>query len=204
MLLVVGGHSRNIGKTSVAAGLIAALPEFQWTALKITQFGHGMCSATGEACACQLEPRCSYAISEECAPNHSDSGRFLAAGARRAFWVRTARGSLTCAMPAVRELIAESPNVIVESNSILDFLTPDLYLAVLDFGTPDFKASSLRFLSQASAVVVIDRGNPEPLWRGVAPGLWKSNRRFHAVPPEYVSGDLAEFVRQRLAIAAKR
>ena len=29
MLVVVGGHSRNIGKTSIAAGLIRALPEFQ-------------------------------------------------------------------------------------------------------------------------------------------------------------------------------
>ena len=33
MLVVVGGHSRNVGKTSVAAGLIAATRELGWTAL---------------------------------------------------------------------------------------------------------------------------------------------------------------------------
>ena len=44
MLVVVGGHSRNIGKTSVAAGLIRHLRDRQWTALKITQYGHGVCS----------------------------------------------------------------------------------------------------------------------------------------------------------------
>ena len=51
-IVVVGGHSRNIGKTSVVAGLIAALPELRWTAVKITQYGHGICSANGEACDC--------------------------------------------------------------------------------------------------------------------------------------------------------
>src|SRR6266436_1909073 len=35
-IIVVGGHTRNIGKTSVVAGLIAALPEMHWTAFKVT------------------------------------------------------------------------------------------------------------------------------------------------------------------------
>src|SRR5262245_7461432 len=51
-IVVIGGHSRSVGKTSVVAGLIAALPEFNWTALKITQFGHGICSADGKPCDC--------------------------------------------------------------------------------------------------------------------------------------------------------
>ncbi len=46
-IVVVGGHSRNVGKTSVVAGLIAALPEFQFAAMKITQYGHGICAADG-------------------------------------------------------------------------------------------------------------------------------------------------------------
>ncbi|HEX4605395.1 MAG TPA: hypothetical protein VH724_15450, partial [Candidatus Angelobacter sp.] len=54
-LVVIGGHSRSVGKTSVVAGLIAALPEFNWTALKITQFGHGICSADGKPCDCATE-----------------------------------------------------------------------------------------------------------------------------------------------------
>ena len=36
MLLVVGGHSRNIGKTSVVEGLIRRFRQKKWTALKIT------------------------------------------------------------------------------------------------------------------------------------------------------------------------
>ena len=40
-LVVIGGHSRSVGKTSVVAGIIAALPDFHWIAVKITQYGHG-------------------------------------------------------------------------------------------------------------------------------------------------------------------
>ena len=50
--IVIGGQTRNIGKTSVVAGLIAALRERQWTAVKITQYGHGICSADGVPCDC--------------------------------------------------------------------------------------------------------------------------------------------------------
>ncbi len=43
-IVVVGGHSRSVGKTSVVANLIARLPQLNWTACKITQFGHGFCT----------------------------------------------------------------------------------------------------------------------------------------------------------------
>jgi hypothetical protein len=56
MLVAVGGHSRNIGKTSVVASLIRALPQWNWTAMKITQFGHGVCSVSGKGCDCSLAP----------------------------------------------------------------------------------------------------------------------------------------------------
>ena len=39
-LIVIGGHSRGVGKTSVVSELIAALPEYNWMAMKITQHRH--------------------------------------------------------------------------------------------------------------------------------------------------------------------
>src|SRR5271156_121877 len=126
-LIVVGGHSRSVGKTSVVAGLIAALPEFHWTAMKITQYGHGICSANGKLCDCATDDH-SWAVSEERdRSGESDTSRFLVAGAARAFWVRTEQGRLAEAMPALRQRLEHSRNVIVESNSVLKFLRPDLY-----------------------------------------------------------------------------
>jgi hypothetical protein len=206
MLIVVGGHSRNIGKTSVVAGIIQALPQFDWTAMKITQFGHGICSASGKDCDCCLASEHPYAIAQERHPGHSDTGRFLAAGARRSFWVRTATGQLANALPAVREVCAASRNLIVESNSIVEFLTPDLYLVVLDFAQGDFKASSRRFLGRADACVVIERGIergiPEALWNGVPRDSWEGKPRFAVRPPQYVTPALAAFVNGRVLAGA--
>jgi hypothetical protein len=200
MLLVVGGHSRNIGKTSVVAGLIAALPEIHWKALKITQYGHSVCSRDGEACECTVvDPEHPFAISEEHdAASGTDTGRFLAAGARRAYWVRTSAGQLGNALPALRGLLETGEHVIVESNSILQFIKPDLYLVVLDFATGDFKPSSLQHLDRADAIIVVDRGVTQPEWSGVAPRLWESKPRFYVRPSQWVTEAITELVRERL------
>jgi hypothetical protein len=200
MLVAVGGHSRNIGKTSVVAGLIRTLPQWNWTAMKITQFGHGVCSVSGKNCDCCLQPEHAYAITQEAAPGPSDTGRFLAAGARSSYWVRTAMGQLACALPAIRKVLASSENLIVESNSIVQFLAPDdLYLVVLDGAQPDFKASSRRFLERADACVVIDRGEQEPLWTSVSRELWEKKPRFRVKPPQYTTVALSMFVDERVA-----
>src|ERR1700712_1471877 len=102
-VVVVGGHTRNIGKTSVVAGLIAAMVNRQWTAVKITQFGHGVCSANGQACGCETADH-TVAISEERSrTSGTDTARYLAAGAEKAFWVRTRQGQLAEAMPRLRK-----------------------------------------------------------------------------------------------------
>lgn len=182
--VVVGGHSRDIGKTSVVAGLVAALPERRWTAVKITQHGHGICSASNEPCGCVPEElECPYAISEELdACGSSDTARFLAAGARRSLWVRTPMGSLDAAMPALRQALAGEENVIIESNSVMAFLQPDLYLVVLDPAVEDFKESARQFLDRADAFILLDDGEPpvpnKPVFRA---------RRGQYLTPEIVA-----------------
>src|SRR5690242_18695109 len=143
-LIVVGGHSRSVGKTSVVAGLISALREYQWLAVKITQYGHGICSNHGGPCDCALDDQeHSFAINEERdRSGESDTSRFLIAGAARSLWARTRQGYLAEAMPDLRREIAKHENVIIESNSVLRFLRPDLYLTVLDPKNADFKDSA--------------------------------------------------------------
>ena len=193
-LVVVGGHARNVGKTSVVAGLIAALPEMRWTAVKITQYGHGICSADGAACDCATGDH-AWAITEEHdRSGESDSSRFLVAGAARSWWVRTRQGMLAEAMPALRERL--SGNVIVESNAVMKFLRPDVYLTVLNFGNADFKRSALEFLDRASAVL-LHQGADVPEWDGVSLKLMEGKPVFRIQPPEYVTPEVVEFVRMR-------
>jgi len=203
MLLVVGGHSRNIGKTSVVEGLIRKLRPEKWTALKITQYGHGVCSHHGEACGCETEPDHPFALSEEYEPSRTDSGRFLAAGAERSFWLRTPMGELARAKSTLAKIIGSGGNVIVESNSVVELVDPDVFLMVLDFGCEDFKPSSLRFMDRADAFIVIDRGINVPLWQDVARGIWDGKPQFAVKPPAYVTAAVCDFVRSRLSAAAR-
>jgi hypothetical protein len=196
-LVVVGGHSRNVGKTSVVAGLIAALPEFHWTAMKITQYGHSVCSQDGEPCHCATDDH-SWAISEEKErAGVTDTSRFLVAGAERVWWVRSQQGKLAEALPSLRRVLASAGNAILESNSIVKFMRPDIYLTVLDPATADFKQSAQEFLDRADAVIlhnVQGRAN----WQSVSLKPVENRPVFHIAPPEYITPEIVEFVRGKL------
>lgn len=194
-VIVVGGQTRNIGKTSVVAGLIARMPEMRWTAMKITQFGHGFCTADGKPCACQTADACVSLSVERDPASGTDTSRFVAAGAARSIWVRTRVGALSEAMPRLREELARAENAILESNSVLEFLDPDLYLTVMDPRAADFKESASRFLERADAVLLSGDGEPA----GPAGAA-----RFRVEAPEYVTDELVQWVRARLAAACRR
>jgi hypothetical protein len=211
-IVVVGGHTRNIGKTSVVAGLIAALPQMEWAAFKVTQFGHGICSANGEPCDCETDAHTVAVTEERCSESGTDSARFLAAGAVRSYWVRTRQGQLAEAMPRVRRELARAKNAILESNSIVRFLKPDLYMTVLDPTIRDFKPSAQYFLDRADAVLWSGRGlehtaipsHPSQEREGwgtqvaLLP-LLRSKPQFFVEAPMYINNELTKFVREKMA-----
>jgi hypothetical protein len=196
-IVVVGGHSRDVGKTSVVSGLIAAMPEMRWLAIKITQYGHGICSANGETCDCVTADH-SLAVSEERdRAGETDTSRFLVAGAERVLWVRTQQGMLAEAMPRVRAEIAKAQNVIIESNSVMRFLRPTLYVAVLDPSRADFKVSAREYLDRADALLLRSMGGV-PQWESVSLKPVQRKPFFEFKPPEYVPETFVSFVRDRI------
>lgn len=114
-IIVVGGSSRGAGKTALVCGLIATLPEFRWTAVKISTHDHGL-------------PK---PIWEETQPGQgTDTARYLAAGAHRALLVTAQPDELG---PIARQLLLDPEphtHTIFESNSILRHVEPDLCLIV--------------------------------------------------------------------------
>jgi molybdopterin-guanine dinucleotide biosynthesis protein len=202
-IVVVGGQTRNIGKTSVVAGLIASLPQMQWTAFKVTQFGHGICSANGEPCDCETDAHTVAVTEEHSSSSGTDSARFLAAGAVRSYWVRTRQGQLAEAMPRVRKELAQAKNAILESNSIVRFLKPDLYLTVLDPAIRDFKPSAQYFLDRADAVLWsgTQAAPDEPAWPTEWLVLLRGKPQFFVEAPHYTNDALTEFVRELLAVS---
>lgn len=185
-LIVIGGHTRTIGKTQLVCDIIAAFPETRWIAGKITQYGHGVCAQNGHDCDCAPDEHICAISWEHSAGTGTDSSRFLASGAQRSFWLRTKQGFLAEGLPILRQAIAEisasqsevenagdpenacKPTaLIVESNSLMQFVKPTLFFAVLDPAKEDFKDSARAALDRADALVI--RGNAitasgEPPW----------------------------------------
>jgi len=201
-ILVIGGNCRKVGKTSVVAGLIAALPGFHWTAFKITEHRHGVRSADGKACD-DASADHSWAVEEKDRSGKSDTSRFLVAGAEHSWWVRTEPGCLEEAMPRIREILASTQYAIIESNSILRFLKPDLYLAVLDPQTPDFKASAQTFFDRADAVLLhmVEKAKGTA-WKHLSLKPVIDRPVFAIHPPSYVTPEIVDFVRARLALCS--
>jgi len=209
-LIVVGGHTRSIGKTQLVCDLIAALPEVNFIAGKITQYGHGVCAVNGEHCGCAPDEHARAFNWETSTTSGTDSARFLAAGARRAFWLRTKQGFLAEGMPVLRESLkavaADSGdtllNMIVESNSLLQFLKPALYLAVLDPRREDFKPTAQSVLDRADAFVVRrEIASATTSWPQVSAKLLHARRAFLQTEGEPVPPQLLDLVRDSVTQA---
>ena len=127
----------------------------------------------------------------------TDTSRFLVAGAKRSIWVRTRQGRLGEAMQDIERKIAGAENVIMESNSIIRFLRPDIYLTVLDAGTGDFKVSAREFLDRADAVIM-HKTETAANWDMVPVDRITGKPSFVIQPPPYVTDEIAAFVKGRL------
>jgi hypothetical protein len=161
-VIVVGGHTRSIGKTQLVCDIVSAFPKANWIAGKITQYGHGVCAQNGNNCDCAPDEHICAIEWESLPQSGTDSARFLAAGAKRSFWLRTKQGFLAEGLPLMREALKQtlsvaeqdSPPLILESNSLLQFLKPSLYFAVIDPAREDFKDSARVALDRADALVL--------------------------------------------------
>lgn len=143
-IVVVGGAAKDIGKTALTCAIIAALPEFAWTAVKIT--GHDYESVSGDAANRTV-------WKETRARQETDTGRYLMAGARRAFLVT--RVGAEVPIGEIRKALGGDRDVIFESNRIVDAVRPDVCLALIGSESPETKASFTRLLTAADAVVTL-------------------------------------------------
>ncbi|HLK03831.1 MAG TPA: hypothetical protein VKT53_05275 [Candidatus Acidoferrum sp.] len=206
-LIVVGGHTRSIGKTQLVCDLITALRDIRFTAGKITQYGHGVCAQNGEHCGCAPDEHSSAFEWETNAASGTDSSRFLAAGAARAFWLRTKQGYLAEGLPLLRDALKSeeretdsSPaNVLVESNSLLHFLKPSVYLAILDPLKEDFKPTAQSLLDRADAFILRHEfSRPVSPWPQISVKLLQGKPSFLQREGDPLPIGLLELVNQAL------
>jgi hypothetical protein len=227
-LIVVGGHTRTIGKTQLVCDIISAFPETRWIAGKITQYGHGVCAQNGHDCDCAPDEHICAISWEKCATTGTDSSRFLAAGAQRSFWLRTKQGFLAEGLPILRGVLQEisaeenlksnhrvgqSPAsdaptsiaqplaLIVESNALMQFVKPSLFFTVLAPAVEDFKDSARAALHRASALVIRGSGVTAagaPLWTNIPAKLLREKPSVNPAEGDPLPEPLEVLVRRAL------
>jgi hypothetical protein len=174
-IVVVGGSGRGAGKTALICGLIRALNEALWTAVKITSHAHG-----------HAEP-----IYEESTPGQeTDTGRYLDAGACRALLVTAHEDALGNVVQRIVSQHSAGGNVIFESNTVLHYLRPDLCLAV---------ATDLRGGHKPSFEIVERCMDATVTLAGHDHVIQGARIHFHLKSLERISAPMREWVRERLA-----
>jgi len=150
-IIAVGGSTRGAGKTTLVCGLIAALAEFRWVAVKISTDEHGL-------------PK---PIWEEKQPGWgSDTARYLSAGASRAFLASAAVGAHSDEpdLPALLDELwphfGRGTNFIFESNSIAHHVRADVCLMIhaipgRELPLPERKPSFVAAVGLADAMVAL-------------------------------------------------
>jgi hypothetical protein len=192
--IVVGGHSRKVGKTSVVAGLIAAFSRHPWTAVKISSHWHGGASANDD----EVHDDAFQIVEERDGAGSTDTSRFLAAGALRSIWVQVGKNGLEIAMQRLHPILQVNPFVIIESNSILRFIQPDLTIMTLRFDVAEFKESAREMLLRADAAVAIGCHSLVAPWQGIPAESLTRIPLFAATDIQTVPPSLVEWIQKRL------
>jgi molybdopterin-guanine dinucleotide biosynthesis protein len=135
-VIIVGGSGRNVGKTTLVCSLIGALPEYRFTAVKISSHDHGHPEPVWE---------------ETGSGEDTDTERYMAAGAQRALLVTALDDDFP--IRQIEAAVANHADVIFESNRILQSYKPDLCLAVLGDPLAEKKPSFDQFARRADAFV---------------------------------------------------
>ena len=147
-LIVVGGQTKHVGKTTLVCEIIRHFVSAHWTAAKITSHSH-----EPQECA-SVASGSGWTIWEQSASDlQTDTTRYLEAGAVRSLLVSAESESLSSACAALKVEISGNENAIVESTGGAELLASDLFLLVVNPGTEEIKASASEQLERAHALV---------------------------------------------------
>jgi len=153
-LIVVGGQCRKVGKTALIVDIIHATPDLHWTAVKITPHAESHCPVNGPDCRCGPTEHAFSILKEVDHSGRTGTSRYLLAGAQTSLWVQTKDDRVEDVLGPLAETLKQSENVIVESDALVKFWRPELFLMVLDSRMANFKSSAREVLPLVNAFVL--------------------------------------------------
>jgi len=183
-VLVICGSGRGAGKTAVGCALIAAMPELLWVVVKVSPHTHEASDGLWE----ELDSR-----------SGKDTGRYLAAGARRSFLVSNAQDlHATDLIVEARARASLCDGLLVESNRVAADVVRHrgeqaVTVAVLAGPEAEWKASLRECAGRVDALVLANGLSPEEF---ESPFLQKPV--FDLAHGQWSVPELVRFVRDRL------
>jgi len=161
-MIMIGATGRNTGKTAMACRLIKKfISSYTVIALKVTTIKEtdGKCPRGGEGCGVCSSLEGSYLLTEEGKDNpKKDTGKMLAAGAHKVYWLRVKKECLTKGIESFLKLVNNGPDkiIICESNSLRLAVEPGLFLINQNVCESSIKQSCQDVLSHQDSMIQFD------------------------------------------------
>ncbi len=152
IIIGIGGAHSGAGKTTIASLILKRLKG--WGAIKYTK-NSLYCSITDDL----------KILSEK----GKDTKRLLDSGAEKVLWVQSSFSELEEVLPMAVEMLSHLKGVLIEGNSAIEILEPDIVIFVSGIETGKSKKSSEKILRMAD-VIIFDKEPPQ--------GIPKNAKRF--------------------------
>jgi hypothetical protein len=156
-LIIVGGTGRNSGKTSFLCKLIekyqGVLP---FTGLKVSAIYPNEKELHGSH---PISPKHGIQIFRETnAVSEKDTSRMLQAGAREVWFVSAKDDKLEEALHKILKMVGKETILICESNSLVEFIQPGLFVMIKRIEHTPFKPRVLELEKYVDLVVNYEDG----------------------------------------------
>jgi molybdopterin-guanine dinucleotide biosynthesis protein len=153
-VVAVSGFSSNVGKTTLVCELLRALPG--WEAIKLTRGHYRSCGRDPAGCCVSDLLRDEPVVRSGREANYQvgkDTGRFWDAGASNVHWVIVKEDQVE---RGINEALGrvESDGVVIEGNSFLDYVNPDLAVMCARSEGGKVKPSARRALTKSDLVYI--------------------------------------------------
>lgn len=157
-MLMIGSSGSNVGKTELTCRLLQKLGSTrEIIGVKVTTIASTdqPCPRGGQGCGVCSAMEGEYHITEETdCDSGKDTGRLLAAGATKVYWLRVMRRQLHQGWAALAEIVGHDAVLICESNSLRQVVQPGLFLMVENADHEPWKASARQVRRDADGIVV--------------------------------------------------
>jgi hypothetical protein len=145
-IVTVSGFSSNVGKSALVCELLQRLAG--WEAIKVTRGHYRSCGRDPNGCCVSDLLKDEPVIRSGRAANYEsgkDTGMFWDAGAANVHWVIVKDGQME---QGIREALArvEAPGVVIEGNSFVKYVEPDLLLMCARSSGGKIKSTARRAL----------------------------------------------------------